>query len=163
VIKHQSLHERRGVSFAELGAVFAVQSMLKAGVLVYEKIDADHAPGAHIINMRRACEPVKHCGSLACIGGTMGLFLGLPTEAAKAYVGGQDEGDDVRRLDLYHLTYGSTLRSPSLRTLFYPPDCYAYDTITKAQMLAAIANWLDTGQLKWRTVLKATQLERNQR
>lgn len=154
----QSLHEKRGVSFAELGAVYAVQAMLKANVLVYESLEIEHDPGKHVINMGTACDRAEDCGSIACIGGTMGLVMGLDQPASKTYVAGADVCEDERRVYTNDLQYGKTIRSPALANLFYPPDKYDFTTITKRQMLLAIQNWLDTGRAGWSKILTRDQL-----
>lgn len=131
----RSLHEKRGISFAELGALLGTREMLKRGLLVEpkpgENREAIARQGAHIFRMRTSCAVVG-CGSVACIGGTMGMVMGL-------------NGNDS-------MTYVASRRSPSLKVLFYPPEALNWNSITPKRAVKAIDNWLAGGDPKWRSI-----------
>lgn len=83
--------------------------------------------------MRITCKTNDECGSVGCIGGTMGLIMGKNAEDSHYYV------QNARG---------------NLRNLFFPPRSSAeYEAITAKQMLQAINNFLDTGNADWKAVL----------
>jgi hypothetical protein len=153
VKKAKSLHEKRKVTFQELGAVYAVRGMLQDGVL-------KHAPnrfpidGEHAINMEVAGHQ-EACGSVGCVGGNMAFVMGF---AALTYVGSPSA---KRHPPLFGMTGPSAEGnyysgcSRSLVPLFFPShkNDLSWHTITAKQMLTAIDNWLETGHPRWKHVL----------
>lgn len=139
--KTPHLHERLGLTFAQLGALLGVRELLKmealefahrGGYITWE--NAIHASGsAHLFNMNVACRMNEHCGSVGCIGGSMGLLLGMTAPQATTF----------------------TETAPyKLRELFYPKMAkhryvtVDYDKITPAQAIKAINNFL-AGKRPW--------------
>lgn len=137
------LHEQRGISFAELGALLGTREMLKAHI-VEENIRGRRyaTPHQHDFNMDISCR-TNECGSVSCIGGTMGLVMGLDGDAAAGYVEGNGSSD------------------APLNELFFPNHekgvCTKYGTIKPRQAIKAINNWLKTGRPHWKDVLGPKQ------
>lgn len=117
------LHERLDITFAEYGALLAVREMLKAGVLLHRP--TKYTPAAHVFNMGISCTTNDHCGSVGCIGGTMGLVMGL------------DAGDAAQ------FVYSAS-NNTRLRRLFFPNMSSArYRHITPKNAVRAINNFLN--------------------
>ena len=117
-------HEELGISFAEYGALIATRTMLACGVLVHGKTVVPHE---HHFNMAVLCKVGGNCGTLSCIGGTMALIMGYDQRRAADYI----------------------VRSKGeLENLFFPSRPLYRDLTTK-QALAAIDNYLTTGQAQW--------------
>jgi hypothetical protein len=119
--------------------------------------DDDHNHiGAHTFRMNTACEANGHCGTVGCIGGNMGLIMGKDIIGAQQYVGRCRDASDTSS-DMI----GIAVKSPALHTLFYPPNWVNYRTITPAQAIKAIDNWLKTGRPNWSKVLTKRNRERD--
>lgn len=143
----KDLHERRKITFQELGALMATRAMLAAGLLEkITKLEAIRAPStrAHQFNMGISCE-VHGCGSVSCIGGTMGLIMGV--KSPMSYVGARGQSGTGAN--------GYAIRSCSLEKLFYPPNHLNWDKITPDVAVKAIDNWLKTGRAGWSGLLRA--------
>lgn len=142
----KSLHERRKVTFRELGALYAVRGMIADGAMT-------HCAGAypcneHIINMSISYGKNGDCGTVSCIGGTMALIMGLDDPGW--YVARTNRAYDI----FDTMLGGGARRSNSLGGLFFPPiEGPIYYKITAKQMLAAIDNWLATGRAGWKKIL----------
>lgn len=142
------LHEKRRITFQELGAVLGTRALLAGGHIKHASTSIP-VPGAHVFNMHEACLS-RDCGTVACIGGTMGLLMGLPTDwrnvdarnptSVKHYVGNG-------------FMHGA--HSPALKTLFFPPSNIDWDLITNKIAVKAIDNWLATGRPSWQKLVKA--------
>jgi hypothetical protein len=151
--KEKALHEKRKVTFQELGALYAVRGMLKDGVLTHTS-SRFPKEGQHSINMEIAGRN-EGCGSVGCIGGNMAFVMG---STALTYVGSPRA---ERHPPLFGMTgpsaegnyYGGCSRS--LVPLFFPihKNDLSWHTITAKQMLKAIDNWLESGHPRWRQVL----------
>jgi len=141
------LHEKRGITFQELGALFAVREMLKAQVVTHTA-DRYVDESGHYVNMNVTCKLNGSCGSIGCIGGTMALIMGHSEGAADCYV------------MAHHDTRGN---DASLGALFFPPTNRAddaaavYRNITPTQMIAAITNFIERGKPFWKAVLRNVQ------
>lgn len=149
-MKH--LHERRGVTFQELGALLGTRALLASKLVTYGPRD-DPPEHAHTFNMATACQ-TQDCGTVGCIGGTMALIMGT---SPQHYVGRQDGADNPWRTD------GSKWRSQTLHDLFYPPEgdrLTPWDQITVKQAIRAIDNWLDTGKPGWKSILAIKRKKR---
>jgi hypothetical protein len=137
--KVQHLHEKRGITFPEYGALLGTRAMLAAGTLEHGK--ACHTvplPHEHQFDMNKSCFAYG-CGTVSCIGGTMALIMGMSPSTARSYVSNSSE---------------------TLRDLFYPQDLHStkWHRITPRQAVKAIDNWLRTGKPMWKNVLhKATK------
>lgn len=150
----KSLHEKRKVTFAELIALYGTRAMLQEKVLTFNKYrrrgDSFYpAPHEHEFNMAVVCRQ-NECGTVGCIGGTMGIVLGLyPMEYVAA------NNSRMGRLAYPPGLFENhpTRRSAALHDLFFPPEKYAYSTITPQQAVKAINNWLKTGKPMWAKVL----------
>lgn len=133
-------HNDLKISYAEYGALIATRTMIACGALKFMPRCVPQA-NVHGINMGVTCS-VSECGSVGCIGGNMGLLMGMAPDKASHYVLSMPE----RR---------------SLHPLFFPhhdavaADSYGiYEDITATQVLAAVDNFLTTGRPKWATVLR---------
>ena len=136
--KFKHLHERRGVSFEELIALYGVRAMLASGE-IKRTLSLNVLPTAHLFNMSVTCE-TSHCGSIACIGGYMAMVLQKPKAWVSKY-----------NIQPHHT---DPERAPkSLVPLFFPHEG-DYDQITNKQAIKAIDNWLETGRPKWRAILQ---------
>lgn len=151
-MKH--LHEKRGVTFQELGALIGVKAMLEDGLIVHHT--SEHAQDlptyiSHGFNMAVACSTAD-CASVGCIGGSMAMLMGKNRIEAMQYVGlGGVIGE----------------ASPAFQNLFFPPEkcppklkasLEGYDEdrgdswwvyITAKQTIQAIENWLKDGKPRW--------------
>lgn len=138
------LHRNRGLSFAELGALLGTRALIAEGYMEHSR-DTRNIPGdQHIINMSISCN-VEGCGSIGCIGGTMAMIMGMRATQAAQYVHNQG-------LAVGPYNHRDPDRDP-LRNLFFPPREYEYRTITPKQMVAAIDNFINTGNADWETIL----------
>lgn len=144
------LHERRKVTFQELGAFYAVRAMVAAGVLQYDS-SCSAKPHQHTINMRLAGEQTE-CGTIGCIGGNMALVMGI---SPGTYIGhGNTELHPILQGQPMHGVNSITC-SRALLSLFFPPTSSPrWRYITAKQMLAAMDNWLKDGKPRWRKVLR---------
>ena len=161
--KKKQLHEKLGITFAELGALLGTKAMLELAVVTGTNecmYDDDYdsalmAAGIHVFDMNTAATTYA-CGSVSCIGGTMGLIMGKTSEAARTYV-----GCAVPRDNFYYRYSPGTLHSPSLHPLFFPSiaseDSVAdkWRGLTRQQAVKAINNFLG-GKCKnpWKGVTK---------
>lgn len=132
--KMRPLHERRGVTFQELGALLAVRELLKMGELTHvvgrcsDMSFERMSQGEHLFNM---CDTGREsgCGSIGCIGGTMAMIMGLH-DTTSSYVCGPRH-------------------SSKLHDLFFPSNAIWWPEITAAHAVEAIDNWLQTGNPGW--------------
>jgi hypothetical protein len=130
----KSFHERRGITFAEMGAFVATRNMLAMGLLEHDPTRTKYINNKHTFNMNWGCL-TRGCGSVSCIGGTMALIMGIKDDAARYYV--NDGG-----------TNGV------FSELFFPKNISkSYSGITPKQAVAAMDNWWKTGKPQWRKVL----------
>lgn len=90
--------------------------------------------GERIFDMGTYCSH-RECGTASCIGGTMAIIMN------------EVPGD-----------YGQNTKSQPLHILFHPPKAYVWPSVTAKQSIAAIDNWLKTGNPKWEKILKRSQL-----
>lgn len=141
-------HEKLGISFAELGALLAVRTMLATGVLTDAKGRSLPDESEHGFNMNQACQ-TDGCGSIGCIGGTMGQIMQAGNPAR--YVKQQD--------------YDHTPLGP----LFFPrftkgkrtgQDLPSWDEIKPREAIRAIDSFLATGKPHWQKVLGAERIKR---
>ena len=153
----QHLHEKLGITFAELLGILAVREALKMGLLVtpdrHNRSDTDNAysvgaklalQGDHVFTMgewlykgetflnseNSEKYPNAHCGTVACIGGHMQL-MGI--------AGLIDIPDEH-----------------PLHRLFYPDideSVMSWNDITPKQTIKAIDNFLVNGNPKWKEVV----------
>lgn len=148
-----SLHERRKVTFAELGALYGTRAMLAAHDLVKAKYGHD----LNLLCDDKACPIRAHvhqfdmatpldmadCGTVGCIGGHMALIMG------------KDGGDYVNvHNDVVptEIGYDAVGHSHALHDLFFPPRNLVWSSITPKHAIKAIDNWLRTGRPMWRKI-----------
>jgi len=131
-------HSKLKISFAELGALLGTRAMLANKVIVDAKGINEPQKNKHSFNMGAVCN-VARCGSVACIGGTMGQIMGI------------DAFSYVLRKD--------TLGAP-ISNLFFPPQKYDFSKITPAQAIKAIDNFLATGNPLWSKILPKKLIEK---
>lgn len=103
-----------GLTEAELAALIEVRNDLATGRI--------KAPN---FCMSSACYR-EGCGTVACIGGWMGLKLGMDERKARDFVD-----------------------NPRLEKLFYPYGIMSWGQITPSQAVRAIDNFLATGDPNW--------------
>ena len=133
----KDLHQLRGITFAELGALYGVREMLRAGHLDHAAVwDQEEDAGKHLFCMNIGAEEVGDCGSAMCIGGAMGQVMGRTVYDANRYVHGKSQSDP-------------------LYPLFFPPDRIDYDSITAEEAAQAIDNFLKTGDPHWEDIADA--------
>lgn len=130
-MKH--LHEKRGVTFQELGALLGVRGLLALKLVTHAKTSMP-SPGKHQMSMNVACKTNGDCGSVGCIGGTMAFLMGKSSSGATWYVGLRGRIGEA---------------SPAFQELFFPKGIEDWDTITTEHMLKAIDNWLGNGHPRW--------------
>lgn len=139
------LHEKRGVTFAELGALLGTRALLTMKGMTHTR--ACSVPGGkHTFRMDIGAQTDNLCGTASCIGGTMGLIL---------FTGAVDRASRfVAEVD------GSRPPSP-FQDLFYPHVVYhsMWYEITPQHAVAAIDNWLKTGKPRWEKVLPSKFLK----
>ena len=140
MVAKKNLHERRGITFAELGALMGTRAMLISGLL---KPTNSRWPVSHLHCFNMAVQGKQQdCGTVSCIGGTMALIMGKnPVD----YVGAS-------------LDIGQA--SPAFRELFFPPQIRTTDEwewITPAIAVKAIDKWLRTGKPGWKALRKAAK------
>lgn len=126
------IHEKRGLSFAEYGALLGTREMLRLGAVedTYEcKLPDDKA---HTFNMN--VPMIKEgCGTVGCIGGHMALIMGYSNSEADNYV-------------------TNSQYSRPIGKLFYPDSLENWEGITPDMGVAAIDNFLKDGNPRWTDV-----------
>lgn len=137
-------HEKLGLSFAEFGALLGTREMLKSGALTFAKGQSCPVAGKHLFNMSVASE-TRECGSVGCIGGTMGQIMGMEPYMAEQFVYKQMRGEPDAR--------------PKLTKLFFGPEKLDLETVTVKQAIKAIDNFIKTGDPKWAKVVRKDQLK----
>ena len=144
-------HEKLKISFKEWLALIAIRAALESGAIEHNR-DAGKwgsggtqfltkNPGVHVFNMAN-CMSEANCGTVGCIGGYMGTVMFDKVEEADSFVRAADPS--------------WFRRNARFTDLFYPPrgpSDVAYETITAAQAVRAIDNFLTTGKPKWAEVL----------
>ena len=144
--REKSAHEKLGITFAELGALYGTRALLAAGVLtgtdecmIHDDSDTELQyneieNGVHRFNMNVAAKG-QGCASISCIGGTMGLIMGKTVGEAHHYVGSFD-----RRGNSYT---DPKVHSRPLHALFFPEiDADDWARIKPDQAIEAIDNFL---------------------
>lgn len=133
--KKLHVHERRGVTFQEYGALLATREMLLNGTLVFST-GCLVRKGVHAFNMKTQGEQ-QECGSVGCIGGTMAMVMGKnPTQYVG--IGGQ---------------IGTASRP--FHDLFYPSSAGDWSWITPKVAVKGIDNWLRIGKPCWERLYNA--------
>lgn len=133
------LHEKRGVTFQELGILYGVRTMLDMGLMGHAAWNKNTGnvvridPNKHDFNMQLACAH-RDCGTVTCIGGAMGLLMGI------------DPGYSIQ-------SYVDHKRSASLQCLFYPDTNLEWQAATPEVAVMAIDNWLKDGNPRWAKLL----------
>jgi hypothetical protein len=138
-------HNELGISSAEHAALLKVKDVLADIPMPVNLESLDHVRRrAGVTN-----SPVKfnmidakaeyECGTAFCIGGFMKLaMLRKPFDAVTLT---DDEVTGIR--NYVYQSFGG------LRELFFPPELVSYRSITQAQALQAIENFLTTGDPSW--------------
>lgn len=156
-------HEQLGITWRELGALLGARELIKNEKHVaqcdygwYGYLERN--PGDHVFNMAE-CGISEGCGTVGCVGGHMAFILGVPPRdyvvSRSHYLFGQSplEYDNDR-----------FRCSPALNDLFYPNQngggCLAYRTITTAQAVQAIDNFLATGKPHWDEVCDDSNVDK---
>ena len=139
----QNIHEKLGITFHELLALYGVREALKQGAIVHKhrpagaltatEVCAD-IENAHVFNMAYPGNTNAKCGSVACIGGYMALVMGLDMFK---YVHSNWWGDNTK----------TKSHSLALRPLFWPMHLQL-DPITPSQAVMAIDRFL-AGKVPW--------------
>jgi hypothetical protein len=131
-------HTELGISFREWAALFSAWGVFANNLLPHTKpYDREVVPNEHLFNMNVACE-AHDCGTVGCIGGTMGLAMGLnPGETRKFVdIGGFEESKF------------------KLSRLFYPRyRVIDWDKIDGIHAAEAIWNVLRTGEPDWESIV----------
>jgi hypothetical protein len=137
------LHEKRKITFQELGALIATRYMLASGLLVHDTSYRQLIVDDHKHKFNMGCVGyAHHCGTIGCIGGNMAFIMGLePDDYVSSIRQGTPRG-----------------HSKALGPLFYPSRegtsiAGSYNTITATEAILAIDNFLNTGKPKWYAVL----------
>ena len=131
----QHLHEKLGISFAELGALLGVRNMLAAGLLTTPDYSAE---GCHAFNMNHPGR-LSECGSIGCIAGSMAMVMNnsYPQSYTIQFSPDGDRGKE------------------KIAALFYPRKSKVdWDLITPTMAVKAIDNFLNYGNPKWETITK---------
>lgn len=154
----EHIHEKLGITFAEYGALLGVREMLKLRNLVHRPdvpttLAAHEAAryvrkGEHGFNMSVSCGG-QSCGSIACIGGSMGQIMFADNETADVYV----------RTSRLNADDASHAHSAVLHDLFFPNSLSSagWVKITPRHAVKAIDNFLKDGNPRW---LKVTGFKR---
>lgn len=97
-------------------------------------------------NMNNQCEqsPYAPCGTVACIGGHMGLYLGLDQKAAARFVEGHRYHQSSPFRELF---YGHLKASWSLQ--------FSSHEVSRKMAADAIDNFLTTGNPQWGDIIRA--------
>lgn len=146
---------RLGIEEKELKALAAVRNDLALGEIkrtdvnaktMVDPLNADHDDGALDLqdkvnfNMQVGARNYKECGSVHCIGGGMGIKMGLTLIEADHYVRYMDK--DV---PLFPLLYPGSNEEGG-------DDQYDYNKITPKQAIQAIDNFIATGKPNWASI-----------
>lgn len=145
----QHLHEKLGITFQELGALLGTRALIVSGALVHDGTKRCD-PGVHKINMNCACD-VYECGSVHCIGGTMGLLMGKDQWETDTYV--RKSRYESPLGDLFYPPVPDN-RSLTVGAAAEPSGGAFYLTITPDKMLAAIDNFLENGKPRWKSLFR---------
>ena len=124
------------LSFAEKGAMLGTRELLDKGLV-----------RAVEFNMNLSCVSSNEyigCGTIACIGGTMGQIM-YPGDLNKAhrYVMGIEEGEPIHRL-------------------FFPDYRINYEKITRAEAVKAIDNFIAKGDPKWMSIVHKSKVHEDE-
>lgn len=136
--------EKLGLSFAEYGALLGVRAMLSSHVIKHQagpKKDGEIYFDMNHWSQQRCSVNEVHCGTAACIGGSMELILG----------GSNNDLTDVARTALYALFFPDHSDTATLKQLSMLSNDWA--KITTKQAIEAIDNFLYTGHARWERVL----------
>jgi hypothetical protein len=152
-------HDELGISFAEWGGLWGFKAIAEAGVVLKpvpskyagpERRLLDKYPGAHFFDMGHSCT-VQECGSVACIGGTVGLFCNMP-DPAKYVMAIDHAGGVLKPLYFPQWNNGETVYlaagAPGA-----PAGSYGWRSITPKMAAAAVDNFLRTGKPNWDKVI----------
>lgn len=154
-------HEELGITFAEWGALFGFKAIAEAGIVlkpvpvkeilknsVYAIMDQH--PGVHFFDMARTCH-TQECGSVACIGGTVAMFMRLHDPSA--YVTQHDA--HRTKLDTLYYPRWNNGRNVALKApRGYDDDGSLYwERITPKMAAQAVDNFLRTGTPNWDKVI----------
>lgn len=152
-------HEQLGISFAEWGALWAFKAIGEAGIVLRESYKEDDKygameHGAHLFNMGVACQK-HHCGSVTCIGGTVGLFIKHPDPSR--YVSDQEGSGRTLLTPLYFPEWknGKVVRLKLTKADIKAGDTsnYNWRRITVTMAAKAVDNFLRTGEPNWDSVI----------
>lgn len=149
--RSKPLHERRKVTFAELGAMYGTRAMLAAHDLVKAKYTRERWSGdsvclvqAHVHQFDMATPlDMADCGTVGCIGGHMALIMGTNGVEYVNFHNCMAPGEDG---------YDAIGHSHALHDLFFPPRDLVWSSITPKHAIKAIDNWLRTGRPGWRKI-----------
>lgn len=139
-------HTKLGITFIELGALLGTHALMTSKVIHHDP-KADNGPiptDDHTFNMGISCR-TQGCGSVSCIGGTMGLIMGMNQHDASRYVNYTKDGG------IYTLTDNERHHSPRLKTLFMPHiiDSDCWPLLSTRVVLKVIEHFLATGRVAW--------------
>ena len=145
--REKSAHEKLGITFAELGALYGTRALLAAGVVTgtdecmidndsdTDLQDYEIENGVHRFNMNVAAKG-QACASISCIGGTMALIMGKTVREAQYYVGSYYKIQNKYKTD-------PAVHSRPLHTLFFPSiDDDNWERIPPGAAIEAIDNFL---------------------
>lgn len=159
--KKVDLHVKRGISFAELGALLGARELLARGLTPAVRyhgagchLAKAKVAGLHAFNMNIPHIKNGECGSIECIGGTMGNILGLPL--LHPFGDGEPKGHTLEgfvRSGAIRFHPGSWGARGPMYDLFFPPDGYEWDAIKPSHAVQAIDNWLRTGKPLWKKIM----------
>ena len=155
-------HEALGITFHEWGALFAFKAIAEAGIVLKPvctlpaktatSLDALFRtfPGVHFFNMAHA-HSAEECGSVACIGGTVGMICQIPRP--KSYVFSFEREKQNHPLSaLYYPRWNNgTLAYLKRRGDFGAIN--GWDRITLKMAGKATDNFLRTGKPNWDSII----------
>lgn len=132
---------RLGIRERERAALIKVMRNLRSGNLERRKRDED----GDSFNLSCAAEKRKRgCGTVACIGGWMALYMGMSLEEAESYV-----------MENFSVEYEPETKREWLGHLFYGRGLGLYlSSVKPLQAAESIRIYLTTGQVDWKQAMK---------
>ena len=158
--KQYKTHEELGITFAEWGALWGFKAIAEAGI-VLKHVPAKaqspwilmrEYPGVHFFDMGMTCK-IDGCGSVACIGGTVGMFCQMPNPGG--YVNNIGDNRDRETSTLEPLYFPKWNNGGDVRLKSKELGNYGWEKITPEMAAAAVDNFLRTGKPNWNAVIPA--------
>ena len=160
-------YEELGITFAEWGALWGFKAIAEAGI-VLKHVPAKaqspwilmrEYPGVHFFDMGMTCK-IDGCGSVACIGGTVGMLCQMPDPGG--YVNNIGDNSNRERSTLEPLYFPKWNNGHDVR-LKNKDDGFGWEKITPKMAAAAVDNFLRTGKPNWNGVIPTILTQRGNR